>query len=116
MNARCTIMALFLLHYLIISARDIPSVFVVFGRPGSGKTAVVQLIEQKLGESCKSVDLDVCVTEKMKINFNKGIYPTHDERGKFVNATHPADALIFFLFLSIPKSAIHGECMQILEG
>ena len=32
----------------IISARDIPTVFVVFGRPGSGKSTLVGLAQQKL--------------------------------------------------------------------
>ena len=67
----------------IISARDIPTVFVVFGRPGSGKSTLVGLAQQKLEGYSKSVDLDVCVTEEMKINFKKGIYPNHNERGTF---------------------------------
>ena len=67
----------------IISARDIPTIFVVFGRPGSGKSTLVGLTQQKLEGYCKSVDLDVCVTEEMKTNFQNGIYPNHDERGTF---------------------------------
>ena len=68
------------------------SLFVVFGRPGSGKTTVankafdvlsleVEKSSQKL--ECVALDLDVCVTQLMRDNFGMGIYPTLEERKVF---------------------------------
>jgi len=69
------------------------SLFVVFGRPGSGKTTVANeafdILSDKFKRSndkkieCLALDLDVCVTQLMRDNFGKGIYPTLEERKVF---------------------------------
>mmetsp|Transcript_26978 Transcript_26978/g.59303 ORF Transcript_26978/g.59303 Transcript_26978/m.59303 type:complete len:244 (-) Transcript_26978:1303-2034(-) len=68
------------------------SLFVVFGRPGSGKTTVankafdiLSIEANNLSEkqACVALDLDVCVTQLMRHNFGKGIYPTLEERKVF---------------------------------
>jgi len=68
------------------------SLFVVFGRPGSGKTTVanrafdILFSEENISstkQKCVALDLDVCVTELMRYNFGKGIYPTLEERKVF---------------------------------
>jgi len=85
-------------------------VYVVFGRPGSGKTTVATkaydilfqtlFVNQKKGRSvmqCKPLhlDLDVCVTPQMRDNFGQGIYPTIDERKVFaINACKYVDEQI----------------------
>lgn len=69
------------------------SLFVVFGRPGSGKTTVANeafgVVSSELKNrndskiECVALDLDVCVTQLMRDNFGKGIYPTLEERKVF---------------------------------
>ena len=69
------------------------SLFVVFGRPGSGKTTVANeafgIVSSELKSredkkiACLALDLDVCVTQAMRDNFGKGIYPTLEERKVF---------------------------------
>jgi gluconate kinase len=76
--------------------------YIVFGRPGAGKSTVADAAVQKLQEwrgadnrdnddqnnndgqdvnvDCLALDLDVCVPDWMKENFGKGIYPTLEER------------------------------------
>mmetsp|Transcript_30085 Transcript_30085/g.60451 ORF Transcript_30085/g.60451 Transcript_30085/m.60451 type:complete len:231 (+) Transcript_30085:22-714(+) len=76
--------------------------FVVFGRPGAGKSTVSQAAVQLLGDGDGSnvcigklnnvdeflyiyLDLDVCVPQWMKDNFAKGMYPTLAERFEFIS-------------------------------
>mmetsp|Transcript_19699 Transcript_19699/g.29000 ORF Transcript_19699/g.29000 Transcript_19699/m.29000 type:complete len:231 (-) Transcript_19699:77-769(-) len=66
-------------------------IVVVFGRPGSGKTTILEkaleMANQELGEfDCMGLDLDVCVPQWMKDNFSKGIYPTLQERIEFADS------------------------------
>jgi len=79
----------------------LPPLYIVFGRPGAGKTCVANLaVEQLLAPSssfdddddddttvldCLGLDLDVCVSETMRTNFGKGIYPTLSERLEFAS-------------------------------
>jgi hypothetical protein len=75
---------------------DAVSMYVVFGRPGAGKTTVADMAvneyltyrtkqRQHAGAvpDCLGLDLDVCVTDKMRYNFSIGIYPTLQERIEF---------------------------------
>jgi hypothetical protein len=82
---------------------DVVSMYVVFGRPGAGKTTVADMAvneyltygtkqrrrrqqqRQHAGAvpDCLGLDLDVCVTDKMRDNFSIGIYPTLQERIEF---------------------------------
>lgn len=60
--------------------------FVVFGRPGSGKSTVADAAANLLrneGTNILRLDLDVCVPDWMKDNFANGIYPTLKEREIF---------------------------------
>ena len=53
------------------------SLFVVFGRPGSGKTTVANKafdvltleLKNRDDRECVALDLDVCVTQAMRDNF-----------------------------------------------
>lgn len=79
--------------YLLAASKD--SVYVVFGRPGAGKTTVANIAVEKLnqniivGDDCGNdasttkvlgLDLDICVPNWMKENFANGIYPTLEQR------------------------------------
>ena len=66
--------------------------FVIFGRPGSGKTTVankafdILSLDQKnrsKNHECVALDLDVCVTQLMRDNFSEGMYPSLEERKVF---------------------------------
>ena len=71
--------------------------FVIFGRPGAGKTTIANVVvdtilmkqnpkddkNNQLNYSCLALDLDVCVPVWMKDNFAKGQYPTLEERKVF---------------------------------
>lgn len=48
------------------------------------KTTVANLAADQLPD-CLALDLDVCVPQWMRDNFNKGIYPTLEERQAFAN-------------------------------
>ena len=61
-----------------------PAMIVVFGRPGAGKTTIVQGTANRL-KNCLTLDLDCCVPDWMKENFNKGIYPNLAQRREFAN-------------------------------
>lgn len=60
---------------------------VVFGRPGAGKTTIsdiaVRLLSKQESLHCVGLDLDVCVPQWMRDNFDRGVYPTLDERRNF---------------------------------
>jgi energy-coupling factor transporter ATP-binding protein EcfA2 len=70
-----------------------PSIVVVFGRPGAGKTTVanlaLNLVVAKDGSiptlSVFAIDLDTCVPQWMRDNFSNGIYPTLSQRIDFAN-------------------------------
>jgi len=72
------------------------SLFVVFGRPGSGKTTVANKAFELLSlhndnintcnnkhHECVELDLDVFISQVMRDNFSKGIYPSLEERNEF---------------------------------
>jgi gluconate kinase len=68
------------------------SLFIVFGRPGSGKTTVANKAFESLSldnknnkHQCVEFDLDVCISQEMKDNFGKGIYPSLQERNEFAS-------------------------------
>lgn len=77
-----------------------PAIFVIFGRPGSGKSTLSGMASQKL-KDCATIDLDVCVTNEMKENFDKGIYPSHEERGNILYIMHPGYNQITFIIHSL---------------
>lgn len=67
-------------------------IFVVFGKPGSGKSTVANAAIELLSRSPLSeadairpvgLDLDVCVPQWMRDNFAKGIYPSLNQREEF---------------------------------
>jgi len=83
-----------------ISAKTIPPIVIVFGRPGSGKTTVAEAAMEKLRcrrkaaeydrqclekEGLVMLDLDVCVPQWMRDNFAAGIYPTLEQRREFAD-------------------------------
>lgn len=60
--------------------------YVVFGRPGAGKTTITNAVldfGNQLESSTFAVDLDICVSDTMRANFAKNIYPTLQERQRF---------------------------------
>jgi gluconate kinase len=62
---------------------DIPIV-VFFGRPGAGKTTlVIAALENWKDGSFRGLDLDACVPQWMKDNFQRGVYPTLAQREEF---------------------------------
>ena len=70
------------------------SLFIVFGRPGSGKTTVANKAFESLSldnnknnqhQQCIELDLDVCISQEMKDNFGRGIYPSLKERNVFAS-------------------------------
>lgn len=107
-------MILFGVVAMALVATKLP-LFVVFGRPGSGKSTVadaatVLLTEE--GTKILSLDLDVCVPDWMKDNFADGVYPTLKERKKFAeeacdyvlraieNASGSKAAIVSFSFVN----------------
>lgn len=89
------LLSLLLLCFLLPAAetealRQQHPMYVVFGRPGAGKTTVANAALELLSSSTSSyphevvgLDLDVCVTRAMRDNFGRGIYPTLEERKVF---------------------------------
>lgn len=83
-----------------------PLIFVVFGRPGAGKSTVANAVlsrnKVELGSWRRTedsaalnspaplnligLDLDVCVPQWMRDNFAAGIYPTSAERAAFADS------------------------------
>jgi gluconate kinase len=81
------------MHYSDSGAPS-PSVFVLLGVPGAGKSTVASLAFEKLRSRQHTtttarysnliwLDLDDCVSQEMKDNFARGIYPTLREREEF---------------------------------
>ena len=67
-----------------------PPIFILFGRPGAGKSTIANQVLQRVtsdkgfdGIAVKVLDLDICIPEWMKLNFQQGIYPTLEERRAF---------------------------------
>ena len=56
----------------------------ISGHSGAGKSTLVQGVTKRLHD-CLTLDLDVCVPDWMKENFNKGLYPTLAQRREFAN-------------------------------
>lgn len=61
------------------------SMYVIFGRPGSGKTTIANEVVNEFNDECMAIDLDGCVPETFRENFAKGIYPTSQERIDFMD-------------------------------
>ena len=79
-----------------ITTQPTPQLFIIFGRPGAGKSSIANEVAKLVScgktfeqsettgkNKVKFLDLDVCIPEWMKLNFQKGIYPTLDERESF---------------------------------
>lgn len=63
--------------------RNIPIVC-IFGRPGSGKSTIASSAVHLFHEdSILALDLDDCVPDWMRDNFQKGLYPTLEQRRDF---------------------------------
>ena len=60
-------------------------IYVLFGRPGAGKSTLASAAT-KNANNCLLLDLDVCVSNAMRENFSKGIYPTSRQRVEFMNS------------------------------
>ena len=59
---------------------------IIFGRPGAGKSTIAErLVAHPDADGAYNVDLDVCVPQRMRDNFAKGIYPTLAERQAFAS-------------------------------
>jgi gluconate kinase len=86
-----------------------PKVFVVFGRPGSGKSTIAnKMLSMLAGTTPNAVfglELDDCVPQWMRGNFAKGIYPSLNERQQF------AAEAIRFVQSSIDANADAKACI-----
>ena len=58
---------------------------IVFGRPGAGKSTIAERLVAHPDANAYNVDLDVCVPQRMRDNFAKGVYPTLAERQAFAS-------------------------------
>ena len=59
---------------------------IIFGRPGAGKSTIAErLVAHPDAGGAYNVDLDVCVPQRMRDNFAKGVYPTLAERQAFAS-------------------------------
>ena len=65
---------------------------IIFGRPGAGKSTIAEQLVAHPDANAYNVDLDVCVPQRMRDNFAKGIYPTLAERQAF--ASDAADHVV----------------------
>jgi gluconate kinase len=85
--ARASFLTLFLLGLAAVSAagfRQSPiPILVLFGKPGCGKSTTATFTLDRTPD-CVGLDLDVCISDEMKANFVKGIYPTSNERIEFM--------------------------------
>jgi len=59
-------------------------ILVLFGRPGAGKTTLATSVVKNYSKCCL-VDLDECISDEIRENFSRGIYPTSEERVEFMN-------------------------------
>ena len=59
---------------------------IVFGRPGAGKSTIAERLVAHPDANAYNLDLDVCVSQRMRDNFARGIYPSLDERRTFAAA------------------------------
>lgn len=59
-------------------------IYIIFGRPGAGKDAVGEQVRNRLAD-LEQIDLDVLRSDKMKLDLNAGIWPTHEERLEFAH-------------------------------
>ena len=51
-----------------------PPIWIIFGRPGAGKTTIANVVVDRLGSvETLALDLDVCVPQWMRDNFAKGV-------------------------------------------
>ena len=58
---------------------------IIFGRPGAGKSTIAERLVAPPDANAYNVDLDVCVPQRMRDNFAKGVYPTLAERQAFAS-------------------------------
>ena len=58
---------------------------IIFGRPGAGKSTIAERLVAHPDANAYNVDLDVCVPQRMRDNFAKGVYPTLAERQAFAS-------------------------------
>ena len=58
---------------------------VIFGRPGAGKSTIAEQLIAHPDANAYNLDLDVCVSQRMRDNFARGIYPTLIERQAFAS-------------------------------
>ena len=74
---------------------------IIFGRPGAGKSTIAErLVAHPDAAGAYNVDLDVCVPQRMRDNFAKGIYSTLVERQTFAS-----DAAEYVVTASAGKDA-----------
>ena len=74
---------------------------IIFGRPGAGKSTIAEQLIAHPDANAYNVDLDVCVPQRMRDNFAKGVYPTLVERQAFAS-----DAADYVVTASAGKDAV----------
>ena len=74
---------------------------IIFGRPGAGKSTIAERLVAHPDANAYNLDLDVCVPQRMRDNFSKGIYPTLAERQAFAS-----DAADYVMTASAGKDAV----------
>lgn len=79
---------IFLLVIMVFGSLTLATnIVVLFARPGAGKSTVAERTLKLLDESeCIALDLDVCISAEMKENFSNGVYPTSEERIRFMQS------------------------------
>jgi adenylate kinase family enzyme len=84
---------------MIVDETSNPTIFVIFGIPGAGKTTIAKYVVQEMltknsaldgicldrtrQRKILHLDLDDCVPAWMRTNFAQGIYPTLEQRHEF---------------------------------